>query len=196
MILKKLIIICIFLYELFVVHIWLGCIKLQDTFLFSQFDAQLKTEYAIGNDVGYPPVLARLFHNKIIIYTTEIINKYFSFWNTQFGALFFSIVGYFGIICGFYYLIFRAKKSLKVIGVLVVLLLIPFIQVFNIHIPFMFKLFVLIIPYYLLSAYGLWEFIRLHKRYGVIIVILLFLISLWYGIIFQKDIFVNFCYNK
>lgn len=183
------------LVELYTLIYWYGCKTLANIFTFSTFDAKLKIDDAVHNDVGFSTNIVRIFHNKAQLYTSEVFNKYINFWDIHFIVLFFTLIGCFGIVCGFWYLLNKNKRTYKVWLLFLGLLILPFIEILPIQIPNWLKVIIILIPYYILSLFGIWQFLRQHKRIGIVIIIFLIIISIWYMLVFQKDIFDNFCYN-
>jgi hypothetical protein len=191
----KICIIIIFLIELATGSLWIRCQKLADRFYSTNLDSQLKLDELVRNDIGYSTYAARFFHNKILVFGSEIINKYLQFWDIRFDVLFFTIVGCFGILYGFWYLLSKKNKTYKSWIVILVLLALPFIEIGHISLPYQVRIGGILLPFYLFSLFGIWQFIKQHKRFGAAIVMILIIISLWYMLVFQKDIFRNFCYN-
>jgi hypothetical protein len=192
---SKILITLIFLIELGSVSLWIRCQKLADRFYLSNLDSQLKLDELVRNDVGYSTYTARFFHNKMLVYGGELINKYTQFWDIRFDVFFFSIIGYFGILYGFWHLLRKEKKTYKTWIIVALLLSLPFIEIGHVSIPYWIRIIILLVPYYLFSLFGIWQFIKKHRRIGITLVTILILISIWYIIVFQKDIFKNFCYN-
>jgi hypothetical protein len=185
----------VLLIEIVTGSFWITCQKLSDRFYFSSYDVVLKIDELVHNDVGYATYTVRFFHNKLPLYSIEIINRYLQFWDLRFDVLYFSIVGYFGILYGFWHLLRKENKSYKTWAVLIGLLLLPTIEIFHLILPFAARMVVLFVPYYLFSLFGIWQFLKKHKRLGLFVVIGLILLSIWYTAVFQKEIFRNFCYN-
>jgi hypothetical protein len=185
---KVLLIIIIFV-ELNSLRLWMECQKFADRFEFSSFDVFLKLKEAINNDIGYSTYLVRFFHNKIALTLNQLTIKYLYFWDINFGVLLFSFIGYFGIICGFWYLV-ESKLKLKWI-ILITLLLLPFIEVLKIFNPFQLRFILITAPYFIFSLYGLWQFMKFKGKKGGIFIIVLILMGIWYQLVLQKDIFQN-----
>jgi hypothetical protein len=196
MILAKILTILVALIEMFAIKLWLSCNSFNEAFHFSAFDVKLKVEEQVRNDVGYGVEIVRFFHNKAIVGASELLNKYLFFWETNFQALFFSLVGIFGIWCGFWYIITSKQKRIYKWVIVSGLLLLPFIEIFSISLPFIARLVLLWLPYALFSLYGLWQFLKHTGIKGLIIVMLLLALSVWYLLALQGDIFTIFCYNK
>jgi hypothetical protein len=191
----KILIVIIFLIEIASGSLWIRCQKLADRFYASNLDSQLKLDELVRNDVGYATYTARFFHNKMLVFGSELINKYLQFWDIRFNVLFFSIIGYFGIFYGFWQLLRKEKKTYKTWILILLLLVLPFIEIEHVSIPYWERISIVLFPYYFFSLFGIWQFIKQHKKIGVVTVTILIFISIWYMLVFQKDIFRNFCYN-
>lgn len=196
MITKKLIIGIVVLLQIYTVTLWMGCRDFIANMHFSAFDSKLRIGSETANDKGYPIHIVRIFHNKLFTIIDDALNEYLGFWNIHFLSLFFTIVGFFGILCGFWYLL-KNKNSKKLKwGIPLLLLLIPFIDIFNIRLPFWLQVLLLWIPYAAFSIYGIWNFLMYHLKTGLAITTGLILVSILYLFAFQQDIFGLFCYNK
>jgi hypothetical protein len=191
----KFFIIGILFFEIFLISLWLPCQRIFEKLYFSSFDVLLKLDESIHNDIGYNTFLARFFHNKIIVSSTEIVNKYMLFWDIRSGLLLFSIIGYFGILYGFWTLLTKEKKTIKLWLAICILLLLPLIEIFNLPIPRVIRFVITTGPLYLFSLYGLWQFSIRYKKHGFIILILLAVISIWYFLVMQHDI-TTYCQNS
>lgn len=192
---NRLLILAVFILESITYVFWLGCQKITDKFHFSSLDAQLKLDEVIRNDVGYSTQVARFFHNKVNVYGSELFNKYIQFWDIRFMSLFVSIIGCFGIAYGFWHLLTKKNKTYKTWLVLGFLLLIPFIEVIQFGLPYSVRISIILFSFALFSLFGIWQFLKRYKKVGLLIVVILLAISIWHLIVFQKDIFNNFCYN-
>lgn len=186
-------IILILFIEIWTTKLWLICSKFADFFHFSYFDLQLKIEDAVHNDKGFPSSIARFFHNKISFFVHDVFSSYMRFWDIRFGVVFFSIIGYFGLFCGFWYLL---KSNIKYKQLIVIIyLLIPFIEVFRLIHSYQLNLILLSFPYQILSIYGIWSFLSQHKKRGLALVVLLLILSIWYIYALPQDILLN-CFKK
>lgn len=187
--LKRIIIFCVFIIELVSLRSWFVCSDLINKFHFSSFDVTLKIQEAISNDIGYAPLLARFFHNKLTFSINAVMASYLQFWDIRFGVMLFMLVGYFGIFCGLWYLI-SSKYRYKWL-VFIFLLLLPFIEVFHMFQLYQLRFVLLVLPYFSVSIYGIWQFMKAHKKKVQVILIILIVSSIWYNIVFSKDIFLN-----
>lgn len=186
---KKLLILIAVGIEINSLRLFLSCRDFSGQFHFSALDMRLKLEEAIHNDVGYSTNLARAFHNKAAFTANQVLVNYLHFWDIRFGAIYFSLVGYFGIFSGFWYLAKRKGKFSRIL--LILLLILPFIEVFRLISEFQIRFLLLSIPYLLLSVYGLWQFIRTNKKKGLITIVILVVLSFWYQSVFSNDVFLN-----
>lgn len=186
---KKIIIFIIFVIDAWTTMLWLKCAKFADFFHFSSLDMRLKLEEAVHNDKGFPSLYSRFFHNKVVFFAKEVFANYFHFWDIRFGVVFFSIIGYFGILCGLWYLL-KSKTRYRWL-VIIVYLILPFIEVFHSIEPYRLRLILLSVPYYAISLYGIWQFLKFHKDKGFWIVIVLVVFSIWYSYALPKEILLN-----
>lgn len=186
---KKILISIILLVELLAFRLWFACEKLADSFHISFLDDRLKLEEAIHNDTGYPIQLYRFFHNKVAFTINQVFVNYIHFWDIRFGVMLFSIIGYFGVFIGFWYLT-KVKNKYKWV-IFAVLLLIPLIEIFLLPISYQLRISILVIPYQVLSMFGYWQFIKMHRRRAVVFIVILILISIWYQAAFHNEIFFN-----
>jgi hypothetical protein len=174
---------------------WLSCQKFADRFYYSPFDSELKLDELVHNDVRYRTYTARFFHNKISVYGNEFANTYLQYFDIRFTLMLFSIVGFFGILCGYWYLFRKKNKTYKTWVIVALLLTLPLIEMTHPPVPFIMRLGAIVVPYYILSIYGIWQFIKHHKKLGIVVVLVLIVLSIWYLAVFEKDILKNFCYN-
>ena len=192
---KKVIIILIIVFNLVLLRYWLQCEHVQNRMLFSQFDVVLKVNEAIGNDVGYNSYIARFYHNKAGVEASELLGKYLHYWDMHFVFLFYSVVNCFGLV----YFVVSYFNQPKRVGVqrylLLITLILPFFILLNPPAPFPLQIILLAMITQTLSLYGVWMFLNAYKKKGIIIIFFLLLLSIWYIFVFQKDIFVQFCYN-
>jgi hypothetical protein len=180
--------------EIFSVQFWLKCQRFSDMFHFSLLETNLKLVEKVHNDVGYNVFLVRFFHNKLYLGSNEIVNKYLAFFDSNFQALFFSLIGMLGIVCGFWYLVTNKNRRFYK-WIIFILLALPFIEVFSLPLPFFLKLGLIWLPYSLLSICGLWQFLKQSRLSRRIFVAVLIIISIWYIFVFHGDINAHFCYN-
>jgi hypothetical protein len=188
---RKIIIILSLFITLYALNEWRVCTDFTSPIHFSSLDMKLKLEEAIRNDVGYEPVVARTYHNKLNFGAMVILNSYLRFWDIRQGVLLFSIIGYLGIFLGFWYLIV-SKNKIKW-PLFAVLLLIPFIEVFHFPIAYHIRLGLLTVPYMIFSVFGLWNFLERDKLLRVGLLIILAILSFWFLDVFKSEIF-SYCF--
>ena len=189
---KKIIIFIALIVGLITLVPWFKCGSFADPLHYSQFDMVLKLHEAVHNDIGFSAFAARAFHNKIALSAILIFNSYLYFWDIRFGALLFSLVGYFGILCGFWYLT-KSKMKFKwwIFSAFIVL---PFIEIFHFPLPYHQRLISLTLPYQAFSVFGLWKFIEADKWKRLLFLIILITLSICYYFTFVEEIFLN-CYK-
>lgn len=192
---KKVLIVIIFISNLLLLRYWLQCDHFNDRMILSQYDIVLKVNEAIGNDVGYNSYIARFFHNKAAVEFSELLGKYLHYWDVHFVFLFYSLVNCFGILYFFLSYFNQSKKTGIQCYLLIISVLLPLLLLLNLPIPFPFQLIILAVITQSVALYGIWRFMSLYKSKGVIIIFFLLILSIWYIFVFQKDIFVQFCYN-
>ena len=194
---KKLILIgillAVFVVELVTLLHWFGrCINFKDEMFHVNLNAlslQIQGESAI--DKG-PLVIIRFFHNKISDFILMVINLYLRFWDVQFLGKLFSFAGYFGIFAAGWYFFASKTKRFWQWAALVVLLLLPFVELFLFGvIPFPIRLGLYIIAYGTVSLLGIGRF-ALSQKWAVVIILILIVVSIWW--LLSGDFnFVNFC---
>lgn len=176
--------------EFFTLKVWFVCKNFTDIFHLSSVNIPLQLENAIHTEKGTPILLTRLFNNKFITAAIDYFRIYLQFWDVRFGNNWFSLIGYFGILAGFYYIFSNKKKNIYHWLMLIGILLLPCIEiVIEPHIPLQLKSFYLWLPFTLFSLYGISSFLNhgnLKKR--LIIIFLLIFLSLWYLIFLDHGI--------
>lgn len=176
--LKKLLIILIAIFYVLIIYTQVNCNKLCETLHFTVLDSNLKLIEGINNDVGYNTYAARFFHNKAQVYVTEFFNKYLHFWDIQFGILFFSLIGYFGILYGFWYIAVK-KKNYERLFYFSLILLVPLLEIFQVPGSSNIRYILIFVSVGGFSLYGIWQLLSHHKRFGFPIIITLLLLSIY-----------------
>jgi len=148
-------------------------------------------ESLVNNDSGIPPIIVRFFHNKITVFMDVFTRYYLRFWDFRFTLNLLSVVGCFGLVLGFWYLLngnFGKKKYLWVI--LAFLLLIPLIEIMlepNINI--ILRMIIVALPLQIFSVFGVWQFLKNDpRRFRVLFIICLLFVSAWWISILFNDI--------
>jgi hypothetical protein len=190
---KKTSLLFILVIEIWVAKFWLICSSFVDFFHFSSIDMHLKLDDLINNDKGFSTLSVRFFHNKIAFFVQEVFSSYLRFWDIRFGVVFFSIVGYFGILCGFWYLI-KSRTRYRWL-IVAIFLLLPFLEIFRLIPSFQISFIILAGSYDVLSLYGILGFVRSYKRLGLLLIAILMLISIWYIHALPLEMFLN-CLKK
>jgi hypothetical protein len=187
---KKIIIIIIACIDLITLNAWFVCQRFTDIFSYSSLNISYQIDTYINSFDGMPRWYAHLLHNKVIQVPIDFIRLYFQFWDIRFGTNWFSIIGYFGILVGFYYFVINKKKKLYHWIILFVLLLLPVVEIlFSPPISFQLKGIYLWIPFILFSFYGIYQFLSqgdLKKRY--IFILILIALSIWWFLLLPHNI--------
>jgi hypothetical protein len=194
---KKIIIVALLLIVVLVESLtllhWLSrCIDFKDEMFHVNFNSmtlQIQGESAI--DQG-PIIITRVFHNKITDFALQIFKLYLRFWDVQFLGKLFSFAGFFGILAAGWYFFLSKTKRLWQWAALVILLLLPFMELFLFKtIPFPVRLGSYIFTFGIISLLGIGKFI-LSQKWAPVIVLILAIISLWWLLAGDFN-FVNFC---
>jgi hypothetical protein len=168
--------------EFITVRAWFVCNNFTDFFHLSSVNIKLQIEYYVHSEKGTSLFLTRLFNNKLIDSLFDILRVYLQFWDVRFGASWFSVIGYFGIGAGFYYIFSSKKKRFYHWLMLLVILFLPWIEVIaEPHVSIFIKSIYLWLPFCLFSLYGVYQFlIHGEKKRRISVFIILALISLWW----------------
>jgi hypothetical protein len=166
--------------QLFAVYQWIPCHGFADNFHFSSFDLGLRLIESIHTDQNTPLWMVRFFHNKADGTIFDIFGTYLQLWNLSFLAVFISFAGMLGLLCQFYYFLARKKTLLTWILFLLVVL-IPFAEVFNIlrKFPFPIHLLLIALPYLIWSMLGYFHLLE-EKKVRMWIIFGVLIASLWY----------------
>lgn len=184
--LKKILITFIAIFYAFSIYAQVNCNKPVETLHFTVLDANLKLMEGINNDAGYNTYAARFFHNKAQVYITEFFNKYLHFWDIQFGILVFSLIGYIGILYGFWQLAVK-KKNHDRLFYFVLALFLPMFEIFQVPASSELRHILIFVPLGVFSLYGVWKFLVLHKRFGFQFIFILLFLSIYLMYIFYND---------
>lgn len=192
-----LIIIITAIIEFLTVKAWFICKSFTDLFHLSSVNISLQIEDAVHSEKGTSLPLTRLFTNKIIDTFFDLLRIYLQFWDVRFDASWFSPIGYFGILSGFYYIATFKKKRWYHWSLLIVILLLPLIEIIKEpHLSIPLKTIYLWIPFILFSLYGIYQFlIHGKKRNRLIFIFLLILLGVWW-IVFLPYTMPRYCANN
>lgn len=180
--------------ELITWRTWFVCQRFNDIFHYSAINISYQVDTSTNAFEGMPTQLVRLFHNKLIQISIDSLRLYFQFWDVRFESNWLSIIGYFSIFAGFYYIISNKKKKIYHWLALTLLAVLPCIEIFiNPPISLFLKSIYLWLPFCLFSLYGIYQFVTHgNRKKRVILVFILLILSIWWLWILPHTI-VNYC---
>lgn len=185
---KPIIITVIAIVEFYTLQMWFSCKNFAGLLHASSVNIPLQLESLIYAEKGTPILLTRVFNNKVTVTFIEYFQLYLRYWDIRFGSNWFSLVGYFGILAGLYYILTNKKKKIYHWLMLVGILILPCIEIFlEPRVPMIVKSLYLWLPYCLFSLYGISQFLthgNIKKR--MVVIVLLIALSFWWLI------FVNY----
>jgi hypothetical protein len=182
------------LVEILTLRLWLSCKNLTDMFHHSSINLALQIQSLAAEERGTPLLLTRAFNNKLTDGILDLLRFYLHFWDVRFGINWFSLIGYFGIFFGIYYIISSKKRKLYHWIALLVLLLLPFIEILiEPSIPIIFKAIYLWLPYSLFSLYGIYQFLTHGSKKKRIIVLLTLIVLSFWSLIFIAHYLPTYC---
>jgi hypothetical protein len=168
--------------EFLTIKAWYACANFTGIFHYSASNAQLQLEDYIYTEKDTPFVLIRLFNNKITVNFLDLLRYYLQFWDIRFGTFWFSLIGYFGILAGFYYFITLKKKKYYHWLFLLLLFILPWIEIIHPpHFSILIKSIYLWLPYCIFSFFGIYQYLthgKFKKRLTIFIIILA--VSIWW----------------
>src|SRR6266568_8971853 len=168
--------------EFVTVRAWSNCRDFTSFFHHSSINLNLQIESYVYGEKGTSLFLTRLFSNKFTVSFLDFLRFYLHFWDIRFGASWFSLIGYFGIFAGFYYIFSSKKRRLYHWGMLFLIALLPLIEIFiEPHVSLTAKSIYLWAPFSLFSLYGIYQFLT-HgkKKKRLIIFLILAALSIWW----------------
>ncbi len=175
--------------EVLALRTWAYCKNLQDNlFHFSMSRFDLSVIEATTGKVDSSIFLIRFFHNKIILFFSQVFNLYLNFWDLLVMVNMISVVGFVFMIYGIYSLI--EKRRLRVLSIIFfAALFLQLAEIFlNPTIPFLFKFILISLPYLLLSFFGFKAYTIDGKSKGRLVVVLIFLVvSVLWLVVFQPQ---------
>jgi hypothetical protein len=169
--------------EFVTVRAWSSCTDFTSNFFHhSSINLTLQIESYVYGEKGTSLFLTRVFSNKIIDGLLNYLRFYLQFWDIRFGGSWFSLIGYFGIFAGFYYIFANKKRRLYHWIMVLVILLLPWIEILiEPHISVMLKSIYLWVPFCLFSLYGIYQFlIHGDKKKRLIIFLIVAIVSIWW----------------
>lgn len=187
---KKIFLIILVLMELLFLQQWTACVRFAEQFHFSPFDLSLRLIEGIHNDNNVPLFFVRLFHNKILGTVIDIYNDYAHYWDVVFLIQLLSLIGFFGLICGIWY-IFQVKVGKWARILLAISLFVPIIEIIlPVHFSFMVQLGLFAAPLLALTFLGWRYFLSVEGklRYGIFLSLELLSILWLYGTLLQPNL--------
>lgn len=164
--------------EYLTLHSWFVCKNFSDIFHHTSINLTLQLTDYIHEEKGTTIIVTRLFNNKYVEGTLDFLRFYIQFWDVRFGSIWFSLIGYSGIIFGFYYLFATKKKTVFHWTILLVILALPLIEIYaEPRISIVVKSIYFWLPFVIFSLYGMYQFLshgNIKKRLiimGIIIIV-------------------------
>src|SRR5260221_6889228 len=146
--------------EYLTLQMWFACKDFTDIFHHSSINLTLQIEDLVHAEKGTSLFLTRLFTNKITDEVLDLLRFYMQFWDIRFGSIWFSLLGYLGILFGFYYIFANTKKKWYHWVMLTMLLVLPWIEIMiEPHVSILIKSIYLWFPFSLFSLYGIYQFL-------------------------------------
>lgn len=166
--------------QLFAVLQWIPCPGFADNFHFSSLDLGLRLTESIHADQNTKLWMVRFFHNKADGIIFDIFGAYLQHWNLSFLSVFISFAGMLGLAAQFYYF-FAKKKTLLLWIFFTFVVLMPFVEVFNVfrNFPFPIHLLLVALPYLIWSMFGYFNFLQ-DKKVNMWIIFGVLIASLWF----------------
>lgn len=187
-------VILIFLITLFgyLLKTHLSCANYNGNFHYSSHVVSFHLNELISGERQVPIFIVRLFHNKITIFLFDIFNRYIQFFNIFYLINIIGLAGLFGLFYFyFYFFAYTENRFIKIFAVFILLL--PFLEIFQLtKQTFFLKMLYLILPYQTIALVGFFFFLKQNKRISYIIYFLLLLMSIGWIIVFQRES-LNFC---
>jgi len=191
---KSIIVILSAIVEVLTLQAWFICKAFTDIFHRTSINLALQLDDYIHADKGTPLLFTRLFHNKLIQIVFDYLRFYLQFWDVRFGSNWFSLIGYFGIFSGFYYILANKKKKIYHWIAVIIILLLPFIEIIGEpQVNIVIKSVYLWTPFILFSFYGLYQFLSHGNRTVRFIVVLLLLLISFLWLITLHNGIVRYC---
>jgi len=191
---KKIILVIAAIIEIFTLKAWFACESFTDIFHFSSVNLLYQMEAYINPFIGTPIWFVRLFHNKFVEISIDFLRFYLQFWDVRFGSVWFSFIGYFGILAGFYYIILNKKKKNYHWLTFFILMILPCFEIiFEPVISIPLKSLYLWFPFILFSLYGIYQFLTHGSEKKRLVIVLILLILSFVSIFFISSEFSRYC---
>jgi hypothetical protein len=171
----------------------LKCTNFNGNFHYSFIVNSFHLNELIATETGVPIFVARIFHNKITVFAFDLFSRYLQFFDISYFIKILGPVGVFGLMY-FYFLILGQKIKNIFINIFgIALLLLPFLEIFQIFkSAFFLKLLVFILPYQIASFIGYLFFLREGNRVTYWIYFVLLILTIGWIIVFQNEL-LSFC---
>jgi hypothetical protein len=177
----------------YLLKIHLTCADYNGNFHYSPHVVSFHVKELITTESNTPIIIARLFHNKITVLLLDIFSRYIQFFNVFYLINILGLAGLFGLLY-FYFSFFAQKIKNKFIGIFgVLILLLPFLEIFQFtKQSFFLKLLIIIIPYQVAAFIGASFSIKRNRGISNIIYFLLLILSIGWIFVFQNEL-LSFC---
>ena len=147
--------------EYLTLQTWFVCKDFTNMFHHSSINLTLQIDDYVHAEKGTPLLLTRIFNNKPVVGFLDLSRFYLQFWDVRFGSIWFSLIGYSGLLLGFYYLFSTKKKKIYHWITLILILVLPLIEIYlEPHISIFVKSSYLWLPFILFSLYGVYQFLN------------------------------------
>jgi hypothetical protein len=190
---KYIILIFLIIFFGYLLKTHLDCFDYNGNFHYSPYVVSFHIKELITTESNTPIIIVRLLHNKLTVLLFDIFYRYIEFFNILYLVNILGLAGLFGLIY-FYYSLFAQKiKSnfTKVFGALILLL--PFLEIFQmVKQDFILKLLIIIFPYQIAAFMGSVLFVRQNKISSKLIYITLLILSIGWIIVFNNEL-LSFC---
>ena len=179
---KNIIIIVIFIIQIFYLQHFLMCQSMQSAFYLVPSQVNLKLIGDIHDDRSGNILAIRLIHNKLTAYGSTIFDSYLSYFSLLFLANTISLMGLVGMAMGFYYCV--EEKSRKILlPICLAVLFVPLIELFILpKIPVAFGIYPLWFIFVLFSMSSWYIFLpkKISNKHYAFCLILIVISCLWY----------------
>lgn len=183
----------VFLYVFLIITIFSSCKNFNGNFHYSPHVVSFHLNELIIAQRDIPIFIVRFFLNKVSITFIDGFYRYIQYFDILYFANTIGIVGIFGLFY-FYFQCFIKKNINKYNKILaVILFLLPFIEIFQFYKqPFLLKIINIIIPYQIASYIGIFFYLKQRSVFGYSILLLLFIVSIGWIIVFHGEL-TSFC---
>jgi len=190
---RKLLIVIVWIVELFFTARWHGCWLFKDIFYFTWKVVLARAIDAISLNNGASVLLTHLMHNKIVYLFWGGLQMLLQYWDVRFLKEFIGIIGFFGIVFAIWYLLTSLRKNVYVWFLFIFCLIISLIEMFfQPNIDYIWKLFVFGSAFQLLSLIGIWQFLKVKSKKRYLFVIFLLTVSIL-SLVFFPLAYQAFC---